>query len=90
MENQGYREVLQDIKEHRNLSFAYVIEPDGTILASSNNPSLTGQKVSQDSFMSRFLSDQSRKDVVVLDEAFLEGGRTGRKGSISSRSHRTK
>jgi signal transduction histidine kinase len=68
----GLREALQDIKGHRNLSFAYMLAPDGTILASTNNPSLTGEVISQDSFMSRFLSDQSRKGVVVLDEGFLE------------------
>ena len=82
----GKWEALQDIKEHRDLSFAYLIEPDGTILASSDNSSLTGQMVPDGSFMLRFLNKETRKGVVVLDEDFLKAASLGEKATFTIRS----
>ena len=79
----GLQEALLDIKEHRDLSFAYFIEPDGRILATTNNPSLIGQVIPEDSFMWRFISDRSRKGVVVFDEDFLQAEGLREKASFT-------
>ena len=66
------QEVLTDLKDHHDLSFLTVIGPDGTILADTNNPVLSGKKFPESAFLNRFLNEQSRKGVVALDERFLK------------------
>ncbi|MEW5919596.1 MAG: cache domain-containing protein [Bacillota bacterium] len=67
----GIQNLLIEIKNRRELSFAYIVDPEGIIIASANNRNLTGERVPEGSFIYRFLDEQSRKGIVVLDESFL-------------------
>ncbi len=67
----GLRDLLIEIKNRREFSFVYIVEPDGTIVASANNGDLSGKKLPEGSFMYRYLGKQMHKGIAVLDEDFL-------------------
>lgn len=67
----GMRDLLVDIKNRRELSFAYIVDAGGMIVASANNRNLNGEILPEGSFMYRYLDRQSHKGIAVLDESFL-------------------
>jgi signal transduction histidine kinase len=68
----NFQEVLAEIRGNHGLSFLMVVEPDGTIIAGTNNSVGPGEKLPPSAFLERFLNEQSRKGVVSLDEQFLK------------------
>lgn len=66
------QKILTNIKHQHDLSFLTIVEPNGRIAASANNPILTEEKYLESAFLSRFFNGQSQKGVVVLDENFLQ------------------
>lgn len=80
--NPDLQELLLNIKSQHDLSFLTLVEPNGKIVASANNPVLTGEKFLESAFLSRFLNGQSRKGVVVLDEKFLQAEGLASKAKI--------
>ncbi|NLX91891.1 MAG: HAMP domain-containing protein [Firmicutes bacterium] len=66
------QKILTNIKHQHDLSFLTIVEPNGRIAASANNPILTEEKYLESAFLSQFFNGQSQKGIVVLDENFLK------------------
>gem|GEM_PF-2167434 len=64
------REMLLELKEKKELSFASIIGKSGKIIASANNDFLSDNSINNN-FIDRSLKGELQKGVIVLDEDFL-------------------
>ena len=76
------QEVLINIKDHHDLSFLTIVDPEGRAIVSANNPLLSREKYLDSTFISRFLNERSQKGVVVLEESFLKSEGLAEKAAI--------